>query len=109
LAVTLLAEGLGMAALLGLVAGRGRARVLRCAGITVLVNLISHTTFWFVFPRVSAVLPGGLLAAEGLVALAEAVPYRYLCRLGAWQALAVSLVLNLLSLVLGVEIWRWHL
>lgn len=95
-----------MAALTGLVR-RGRAQVLRCAGIALLVNLASHTTFWFVFPRVSAALPGGLLAAEGLVVLAEAVPYCLLCRLSARQALGASLLLNLLSLVLGVEIWRW--
>jgi len=103
--VTLLAEGLGMVALLGL-AGRGRAEVVRCAGIAVLVNLVSHTAFWFTFPKVSAVLPGGLLAAEGLVVLAEAVPYRLLCGLRAWQALGASFALNLLSLVLGIEIWR---
>ena len=104
--MTLLAEGLGMVALLGL-ARRGCGEALRCAGIVVLVNLVSHTTFWFTFPRVSAVLPGGLLAAEVLVVLAEAVPYRLLCRLRAWQALGASFVLNLLSLVLGVEIWSW--
>jgi hypothetical protein len=104
--VTLLAEGLGMVALLGL-AGRRRAEIMRCAGIAVLVNLVSHTAFWLAFPRVSAVLPGGLLAAEALVVLAEGVPYRLFCRLVSWQALGVSLVLNLLSLVLGVEIWRW--
>ena len=107
LVVTLLAEGLGMAALLGL-ARRGRVQVLYCAGVAVAVNLISHTAFWFGFPCVSRVLPGGILAAEALVVLAEAVAYRLLCQLGTWQALGASLVLNVLSLVIGVEIWHWQ-
>jgi len=105
LGVTLAVEGGGMA-LLGAALRLGRSRTLRCAVVALGVNLVSHTVFWIGFPLVAARWPGGLLGAEVAVALGEGIAYLWLCRFAWWQALSSSALLNLLSFVAGVELWR---
>ncbi len=105
LGVTLAVEGGGMA-LLGAALRLGRRRTLRCTAVALGVNLVSHTVFWIGFPLVAASWPGGLVGAEAVVALGEGLAYLWLCRLTWWQALLTSGLLNLLSFVAGVELWR---
>jgi hypothetical protein len=105
LGVTLAVEGGGMA-LLGAAWRLGRRRALCCAAIALGVNLVSHTVFWITFPLVAARWPGGLLGVEAVVALGEGVAYLWLCPFTWRRALSASALLNLLSLVAGVELWR---
>jgi hypothetical protein len=108
LAVTLLTEATGMALLAGLLKP-GENRILRCTLIALGLNLVSHTLFWFGFPLLRTGTMAGLVGAEGVVVLAEAVPYRLLCPFRWGQALAVSLLLNLASFVVGVGVWSfWY-
>ena len=92
--------------LLAALSGRARERVLRCVVVTVALNLVSHTAFWIGFPALAPVWPGGLVGAEGVVVVVEAIAYRYLCPFGWWLALSASLLLNFLSFALGVEVGR---
>ena len=92
-------------ALLAALFGLAKRRVLRCVGVAIALNVLSHTVFWIGFPLVMATWPGGLLGAEGVVAAVEAIVYRLLCPLRWWQALLASVLLNGLSYLLGVEIW----
>ncbi len=105
LTVTLLAEAGGMA-VLALLSKAGRARIRRHVAVASGANLVSHTAFWLGVPRLLPVGPGMLPMAEGMVVLLEATAYRLFCPFGWWRALSTSLLLNLVSLVLGVEIQR---
>ena len=105
LTLTLLTEGGGMALLAGLLKP-GESCILRCTLVAVGLNLVSHTLFWLGFPLLRTGTMAGLVAAEGLVVLVEAVPYRLLCPFPWPQALSVSLLLNLASFVVGIEVWR---
>ena len=103
LGVTLLTEAAGMALLAALVAP---GRVLRCTLVAVVLNLLTHTLFWFGFPLLRNPTRMGLLAGEAVVVLLESAAYRLLCPFRWRLALAASLLLNLGSLVVGVQVWR---
>ncbi len=99
LAITLLSEGLGMAAL-SAASARQRQRWARNALAAVGINLVTHTLFWYTQDRAH------LLLAESVVVGVEAVGYALLCGLSPVRAGAFSLALNLVSYGLGVTAWR---
>lgn len=101
LATTLLVEAGGLSLWRGLT-----RRVPAAAPAAVLlVNLITHPIFWRLQDNFA---PGGLpalYAAEGGVVLIEAAAYHRLLSLPLSRALALSFLLNLLSLSAGFWLW----
>ena len=101
LAVTLVVELAGLAALLGSMRGRlglSPRRIGLLLLLALATNLVSHRTFWFVFP----VLPGGytlrLTLAEAAVTLFEGAVYAGVGRLQPVAlAFGAAVAVNLLS------------
>ena len=106
LGLTILLEGAGLALFL-IWQRRSLAPAVYGFLLSVGLNLITHTIFWYSFPWFSLLDYGPRLwLAEGLIALTEASVYRRFCSLSWPQALALGVGLNLFSALAGLFVWQ---
>jgi hypothetical protein len=104
LGLTILSEATAMALYLHLRA-TPRRELLFCVGSVVVINLITHTLFWFTFPLLPLPFFTRLHGYEILIALVEGAAYWWLWRFSWREALALGVVLNLISYVVGLALW----
>ena len=105
LLTTLLIEGLGMALIARLLPG-WRGRWARAVALALVLNLVSHTLFWYTLTAVSARGETAILLAELAVVAAEGAVYAVTVAHPRWSGWPVSLLLNGASWVLGSYVWR---
>jgi hypothetical protein len=101
---TLLLESMGMM-LLSVLLPRQRRGWWRNGVIAALVNLVTHTIFWYSLPLLPFDAASKLCGFEVAIVLVEALLYRRFCGFSGPRALLVSLGLNLLSYNAGGWIW----
>lgn len=70
------------------------------------LNLLTHTLFWYSFPWLPLAYGPRLWLYEALIALAEASVYWRFLTLSWLQALALGVGLNLLSALAGLFLWQ---
>lgn len=73
------------------------------------VNLITHSLFWVTFPLIGLPFLPRLYLAELFIAIAEGSAYRLFCRFSWIEALGLGLVLNALSIAIGIGLWQMWL
>jgi hypothetical protein len=105
LLATLLVEGLGMALLASLLGG-WRERWRRAVLLAVVLNLVSHTVFWYALPAVPLPPEQALPLAEWVVIAVEGLVYALAVARPRWSGWAVSIVLNYASWILSSYLWR---
>ena len=105
LAATLLIEGAGMA-LLALLLPGWRPNRRRAVLVALVLNLVSHTVFWYTLPLIPLPTAAAIPAAELAVVAAEGAVYAATVARPPWTAWLVSLALNWTSWVLSAYIWR---
>lgn len=105
LLVTLAIEGAGMAVLASLLPG-WRPRWHDALAAAILLNVVSHTIFWYALPLVPLAPDQALPLAEWIVILAEGAVYAATVARPVWTGWFVSLVLNYASWVLSTYLWR---
>jgi hypothetical protein len=104
LLLTIIVEGIGMAAVSWAAPGL-RSRLWRNLAATVGINLLVHPIFWLALVTIQ---PAGLWTLYGLeaaVVLIEAALYVGLRGFAPRQAVGISLLLNMLSFVVGITFW----
>jgi hypothetical protein len=99
---TLLVEGAGITAWARL----WRLRPDRALAAALLVNLVTHTLFWYAQPHFARFGPAGLYGAEIVVVLVEALFYRQRLALTGTTAWLLSFTLNLASFGAGILLWH---
>jgi hypothetical protein len=105
LAATLLIEGAGMAVLALLLPG-WRPHWRRAVLLALVLNLASHTVFWYTLPLIPLPPATAILAAELAVIAAEGAVYAATIARPPWTGWLVSLALNWSSWVLSTYLWR---
>jgi hypothetical protein len=104
LTTTLLVEGLGMAFFAWILPGwRPRWRI--AVGLSLLVNLVSHTIFWYSLPYFALQIPASVTIAEIIVVLLEGAVYAATVARPAWSGWLVSFALNWASWLLASYVW----
>ncbi|MBM4320621.1 MAG: hypothetical protein FJ125_11830 [Deltaproteobacteria bacterium] len=90
---------------------RGAVRCARAALAGAAGTLLTHPALWFFWPRlVDSDYTTYLVSGELAVVAAEALTFLALARpVGAWRALACSLVANGASCGVGALLWRFVL
>ena len=105
LGVTLLSES-GGAMLVATCVSGWRLRIKEILIVVLVVNLVTHTIFWYTLP----LLPGEallrLLAYELVIVLIEGMAYAYFLHSRLWISLVFSGFLNWLSYTLVVWLWQ---
>jgi hypothetical protein len=101
---TLLVECTAMA-LLSLFWSQQRRRLPANVATTAVVNLISHTLFWYALQWSAEWGASRLYWLELLVVVGEGSLYWWLRRFRFWEACLFSLLFNLLSWWVGVQLW----
>lgn len=105
LLITLVIEGGGMA-LLACALPRWRPRWRHAIVIALVLNLVTHTVFWYTLPVLPLPPERGLPLAEGAVIVVEGAIYAAAIARPRWSGWPVSLALNYASWVLSSYMWR---
>jgi hypothetical protein len=105
LSITLFFEGLGML-IYSLSFEDQRKRLCLNLLLVLVVNLVSHTIFWYTFPLVDLPYWTKLYILEVAVFIVEGIAYRLILKLGLIKSLILSFILNLLSLIAGLLAWE---
>lgn len=103
LLITLLTESLGIVLFLTW----RQESPWRGWGGLLIVNLITHTLFWFSFPQIALPFLLKLYLYELLIAGVEGSFYRFWLGWSWRQALTVGFVLNLISYAAGLLLWQF--
>lgn len=74
--------------------------------IVLFTNLLVHTLFWQLYPHLPMPWPWSLYLAEAAVVLGEGLIYRRVLHISLPMSLALSFLLNLASLVVGLLAWN---
>jgi hypothetical protein len=108
LLVTLLTESMGML-IFSLAAGFecaiSRNDILKNVITALVVNVVTHTVFWYTLPLIKLDHVIRLYGYETLIAIIEGLAYRILCKIPLSNAIALSFLLNLVSFLIGISIW----
>lgn len=99
---TLLVEGAGITAWARLT----RSRPSRALVAALLINLVTHTLFWYSQPTLARFGLAGLYGAEIAIVLVEALFYRQCLALAGLTPWWLSFALNLASFGAGIILWR---
>jgi hypothetical protein len=70
------------------------------------VNLVTHTIFWYTLPLLPGEASMRLLAYEMVIVLIEALAYAYFLHYRVGSSLVLSGFLNWVSYTLSVLIWQ---
>jgi len=105
LLATLAIEGAGMA-VLALLLPRWRQRWLYAVLLALVLNLVSHTIFWYTLPHIPLSPERAIPTAEAVVIVVEGAVYALTIARPPWTGWLVSLALNWASWVLSSYLWR---
>lgn len=104
LGLTVLLEGAGLL-LFWIFLHRPFLQIGRGLLLSIGLNLLTHTLFWYSFPWLPLAYGPRLWLCEALIALAEAAVYWRFLALSWPQALLLGVALNLLSAWAGLFLW----
>jgi hypothetical protein len=104
LAITLLTESCGAAGV-AVSSSQLRRPLAQIVKLILLVNLVTHSIFWYTLPLLPGEATVRLFAYEIAITLVEGMIYQRLLRYRFWQGLLVSGLLNALSYSFGGFVW----
>ncbi|OAD22107.1 membrane protein, partial [Candidatus Thiomargarita nelsonii] len=107
LLVTLLTESMGMLifsiAAGGIKCARSRNDIQKNVITALVVNVVTHTVFWYTLPLIKLDHVIRLYGYETLIVIIEGLAYRILCKIPLSNAIALSFLLNLVSFLIGIS------
>lgn len=105
LALTIITESIGVV-IFSLTVKSLRKQIPANLAVVALVNLATHTIFWYTFPLIGGEFLFKIYFFESIIVLVEGFAYHLLCRMRLGTALLASFLLNCLSFYAG---YIWHL